>query len=354
MKKIPLILNKRQENILDLLSGGKPLKISGIISGLKTAYSGTSKITINRDLKTLIASGYVIKKGKARATVYEFSSSYNLLRSVEVKKYFSVPADKREAKEKFDFNIFSLLKNIFTGEEEKYLYSLNGEYRDNLKRISPAIAKNELERLIIELSWKSSRIEGNTYSLLETEVLIKEKKEAKGHNKEEAIMILNHKETLDYIINNKKIFNNVSTAKIEDIHYLLTKNLGIAKNLRKSAVGIVGTKYRPLDNQHEIREAMGKACGVINREKNHFAKALVLSLLIAYIQPFEDGNKRTSRLSANAVLLANNICLLSYRNVDEVEYKKAVILFYEQNNLSYFKRLFIEQSEFAVKNYFKA
>ena len=75
-------------------------------------------------------------------------------------------------------------------------------------------------------------------------------------------------------------------------------------------------------------------------------------LLIAYIQPFVDGNKRTSRMIGNAILLANNACPLSYRSINELEYKKAVLLFYEQNNLSYFKKLFIEQYEFVVGNYF--
>ena len=178
--------------------------------------------------------------------------------------------------------------------------------------------------------------------------------EAKGHKKEEAIMILNHKEALDYINQNKGTFLKISVSKIEDIHYLLTKKLGIARNLRKTAVGVTGTKYKPIDNNQQILDALSKACYLVNKEDNPFAKALILSLLTAYIQPFEDGNKRTSRLIANAILLAHDICPLSYRNVNEAEYKKAVVLFYEQNNLSYFKHLFIEQFEFAVDNYFKS
>ena len=346
-------MNKRQENILTLLEKEGALRISEIIQGLRVNYPKTSKITINRDLKELSVSNYVISKGKARATTYELSPYYNLIRPIEVVKYFIIEADKRTAKEKFDFNIFFLIGDVFTLEEKQYLSSLNNEYKKNLEKLSLTLQKKEFERLVIELSWKSSQIEGNTYSLLETEVLIKEKKEARGHKKEESIMILNHKETLDYIIKNKTYYNNITVAKIEDIHHLLTKDLGVARNLRKMAVGITGTRYRPLDNQHEIREVMEKMCGAVNKEKNPFGKALLLSILIAYIQPFEDGNKRTSRLAANAILLAHDICPLSYRNVDEVEYKKAVILFYEKNNISYFKKLFIEQFEFAVRNYFR-
>ena len=93
-------------------------------------------------------------------------------------------------------------------------------------------------------------------------------------------------------------------------------------------------------------------CHLVNKSKNVFEKAVLAMLLIAYIQPFVDGNKRTSRMIGNAILLANNACPLSYRNINEIEYKKAVLLFYEQNNLSYFKKLFIEQYEFVVENYF--
>ncbi|MEK7166883.1 MAG: Fic family protein, partial [Patescibacteria group bacterium] len=89
-----------------------------------------------------------------------------------------------------------------------------------------------------------------------------------------------------------------------------------------------------------------------NNLKDPFSKALILILLISYIQPFEDGNKRTSRLIGNAVFLANNICPLSYRSINEADYKKAIILFYEQNNVRFFKELFVNQFQFAVENYF--
>jgi len=347
------ILNKRQEIILSFLEQKGSLGVSAILRYLGSTFKDVSRITINRDIKSLINFGYVESDGLARATTYKLSSHYNLIHTVDVEKYFKVETDKRSVKEKFDFNIFSLLKNIFTRQEEARLRNLNGTYQKNIKIIPASRQKQEFERLIIELSWKSSQIEGNTYSLLETEALIKDKEEAEGHKKEEAVMILNHKEALDYINKNRADFSKITISKIEDVHYLLTKNLGITRNLRKTAVGIVGTKYRPLNNNYQIKEALEKTCDLVNEENNPFSKAVILSILIAYTQPFEDGNKRTSRLIANAVLLAHNICPLSYRNVNEAEYKKAVVLFYEQNNLAYFKQLFIEQFEFAIENYFK-
>ena len=93
---------------------------------------------------------------------------------------------------------------------------------------------------------------------------------------------------------------------------------------------------------------------IINKFNDPFAKALAAVAMISYIQPFEDGNKRTGRILGNAILLAHDVCPLSYRSVDELEYKKAILLFYEQNNLSYFKKLFMEQYEFAVNTYFLA
>ena len=124
------------------------------------------------------------------------------------------------------------------------------------------------------------------------------------------------------------------------------------KNLRKSLVRITGTNFKPLDNEIQIREALEKTCELVNQIKDIFEKAVILMLLIAYIQPFVDGNKRTSRLSGNAILQSFDSCPLSYRSLDEIEYKKAILLFYEQNNISYFKELFLKQFKFAVENYF--
>ena len=154
-------------------------------------------------------------------------------------------------------------------------------------------------------------------------------------------------------IQNKERFRKLNYSDIEYIHSVLTKKLGISKNIRNAPVGITGTKYKPLDNEHQIKEVMKKMVDLVNKKESFFEKAFLISILIAYIQIFEDGNKRTSRMISNAILLAHNSIPLSYRIVDIEEYKKVVILFYEINNISYFKQIFIEQFEDAVKNYFK-
>jgi len=144
----------------------------------------------------------------------------------------------------------------------------------------------------------------------------------------------------------------LTLKKLEELHAILTNNLGVNKGLRKSPVGIVGTNFKPLSNQLQIKDAIDKLITTINNTENIIEKALITVIMISYIQPFEDGNKRTGRILANAILFANGYCPLSYRSISESDYKKAVILFYENNSIDYFKELFVEQFKFAVEKYF--
>lgn len=165
-------------------------------------------------------------------------------------------------------------------------------------------------------------------------------------------MLLNHKEALDFIFANKDYLSPLSIQKIEDIHSLLIKDLGVDRNIRKGRVGISGTNYKPLDNEYQIREALGDMCELVNNRDSIFEKALLILVLISYIQPFVDGSKRTARIVSNAIFLEHGHCPISFRTVDAVDYKKAMLIFYEQNNVSAFKEIFTSQFEFAVKTYF--
>ena len=165
-------------------------------------------------------------------------------------------------------------------------------------------------------------------------------------------MLLNHKEAIDFIFENPDYLTPLTISGIEDIHSILIKELAIDRNIRKRRVGITGTNYKPLDNEYHIREALKEMCDLINIKENVFEKALLSLVLISYIQPFVDGNKRTARIVSNAVLVSYNYCPVSFRTVDSVDYKKAMLLFYEQNNISEFKEVFINQFEFAVNTYF--
>ena len=240
----------------------------------------------------------------------------------------------------------------FSQEETERLARLHADFSVRIARLSPDARAKEMERLGIDLSWKSSQIEGNTYTLLETERLLKDKREAEGKKREEAVMLLNHKEALRFLLEEPDYLSPLSVRRIEDVHSLLIGGLGVDRNIRAHRVGITGTNYRPLDNDFQIREAMEDMCALVNGKPDVFEKALLVLVLISYIQPFMDGNKRTARIVSNAVFLANGYCPLSFRSVRPDEYREALLLFYEQNNLSAFKRLFIEQVAFAVNTYF--
>jgi Fic family protein len=270
-------------------------------------------------------------------------------------QYFEKEVDEREIKSSYNFMLIKDILNevtLFTPVEIQHLNHLQETFRIKSQELTEDGFKKEMERLAIDLSWKSSQIEGNTYSLLETERLLKEKETAQGKTKDEAIMLLNHKEALDFIVNNPDYIEPLTISRIEDIHSILIKDLGVDRNFRKSRVGISGTNYKPLDNEFQIKEAIEEMCELINHRQNIFEKALLLLVLLSYIQPFTDGNKRTARIISNAILIKNEYCPISFRTVDSIEYKKAMLLFYEQNNIWAFKEIFINQFEFAVNTYF--
>jgi Fic family protein len=242
--------------------------------------------------------------------------------------------------------------SVFTNPELAFLNSLQEKFTSNAAQLSTSEYKNEMERLAIDLSWKSSQIEGNTYSLLETERLLKDKETAAGKTKDEATMLLNHKDALDFIIEHPDYIHPLSVSSIEDIHSILIKELDITRNIRNRRVGISGTNYKPLDNEYQIKEALNDMCTIVNSKENVFEKALLALVLISYIQPFADGNKRTARIISNAILMNNHYCPISFRTIDSLEYKKAMLIFYEQTNINPFKKIFIGQFEFAVNTYF--
>jgi Fic family protein len=349
-------LTHRQGMILNFITKYGPVANNEIGKYIAEKRDNVNRSTIVRDLDVLVGEKYIIKTGQGRNTKYTVKDNNYLTQFIDPKEYFSVDFRKREIKKTFNFKIFQLLLDsaILALEEISELEKMNQrEYIEKVADTSIGLLRREIERLLIDFSWKSSQIEGNTYSMMETEALIKEKFKAKGHTKEEVNMIIGHKNALEYVLENKKEFKNITVAKLENIHKLLVNDLGIAKNIRQRLIGIGGTRYRPLDNECQIKEALENVCQFVNNDKIHpLVKAMMSILLISYIQPFEDGNKRTARLIGNAILLAHNYCPLSYQTVDVMEYKKAVLLFYEQNNISYFKKIFLEQFDFAVNEYF--
>ena len=341
-----------QVEILQILHHSPSLSRVEIAASLKDA---PNERTLKRIIAELVQKGDIVVEGKGKATRYSLSAQAHLMMPLDIDTYFLNDVDDRKVQESFNFQLIKEILphvTLFTEEEIERLESAHKTFLNNMSTLSEVEYRKEMERLGVDLSWKSSQIEGNTYSLLETERLLKEKLTAQGKTKEEAVMLLNHKDALDFILDYPDYLKELTVRRLEDIHGILTKELGVGNGIRKRRMGITGTNYRPLDNEFQIREALEDTCQLINGKENIFEKALLALMLLSYIQAFTDGNKRTARISSNAILLAWGYCPISFRTVDSVDYKKAMLMFYEQNNIAAFKQIFIEQYEFAVKNYF--
>ena len=314
-----------------------------------------SPATVKRILAGLVESGQAVVIGQGRATRYSVSAQAHVTMPLNIDTYFEKETDERIVQTDFNFELINDILpkvELFTPQEKEQLDALQAQFTKNIKDITPTEYRKEMERLGIDLSWKSSQIEGNTYSLLETEKLLKEKQTAQGKTKEEAVMLLNHKDARDYILEEPEHLKELTIRRIEELHTLLVKELDVDKGIRRRRIGVIGTNYRPLDNEFQIREALEDSCRLINGKESVFEKALLALVLISYIQAFSDGNKRTARMTSNAILIANRYCPISFRTVDSVDYKKAMLIFYEQNNISAFKKIFIDQFAFAVGTYF--
>ncbi len=343
---------KMDNTIIDFIKRNTNCSSTEILQGIAEK---KSIATVKRFLSKSIAEKLIISTGQGKATRYSLSPYYMLFQHIDMERYYEREIDERTINENFNFSLITDILpqvSLFMKEEMDKLNELQKVYTKNKSELSDLEYKKELERLAIDLSWKSSQIEGNTYSLLETERLLRERETAQGKSKEEADMLLNHKDTINFILKNPDYLFPLTISKIEDIHSMLVKELGVERNLRKRRVGISGTNYRPIDNEFQIREALLEMCTLINGKKSVFEQAFLALILISYIQPFVDGNKRTARIVSSAILTNNNYCPISFRTVDSVDYKKAMLLFYEQNNVTAFKNVFIEQFEFAVSTYF--
>lgn len=343
--------NPRSE-LIEVIRENPLQSSSEIFSRLK---AGIAYATAKRLLRQLLTENVIVSSGRGKATKYEIGPAYSLLHPIDVERYFEKEQDERTIKDGFQLTLISDIlgrAQLFTADEQASLQLLHERFRKNIADLTSNAYNKEMERLAIDLSWKSSQIEGNTYTLLETERLLTEKETAEGKPKDDAVMLLNHKEALNFVLAHPDYVVPLTVRSIEDIHSLLVKDLGVDRNIRQRRVGISGTNYRPPDNEFQIKEALSGMCGLVNEKADVFEKALLTLVLLSYIQAFVDGNKRTARIVSNAVLIANGYCPISFRTVDSIDYKKAMLIFYEQNNIQPFKRIFLDQYEFAVNSYF--
>jgi fido (protein-threonine AMPylation protein) len=314
-----------------------------------------SAATLKRDMAQLCKMGFFEKLGANKNARYRLTAIGALFAPLNAKKYCAKDPDLRPAQKSYVFDYFSNMpSNFFSADELAKLQLATQKFITKSEGQSEGLRIKELERFIIEFAWKSSKIEGNTYSLLDTERLIRDGIEASGHSSEEKSMILNHKLALQYAMEKKGEYMNIDLRKMAVLHQFIVKDLAIADGIRSRMVGITGCVYKPLSIKTQIEEALMQLCATINRAENPYTKALLALAGISYIQPFEDGNKRTARLLSNAILLHHDCASLSFRSTDEADYKEATLVFYEKNCISPLKKIFLEQYFFACENYLKS
>ena len=336
----------RQSQILYAISRHGPIGITKIG---KWVAGDISRPTLSRYIKELRNHNLITATGLARAVKYSVARSTVRAYDFDTGVYES--NDTATAQTLFNHNLFDSYETVFSDDEIKKLDEVTRQYRVWKEKTPPEYQALAYERCAIEFSWKSSRIEGNTYSLLETEALIKNKVEAEGKPHDDATMILNQKKVFDMIISGA-FPDPLSVQTLTDMHKMLVADLRIPNDLRIAQVGITGTNYVPLQIQSQIREALERLLGLTKKTDAPFQAALFLLAGIAYIQPFADGNKRTSRHMANAILYKNNMSPVAWRTVDEIAYKKCVIAFYELGNIRPLALLWLENYIETAKTFF--
>jgi hypothetical protein len=222
------------------------------------------------------------------------------------------------------------------------------------ERAAGTYARQILNRLLVDLSWASSRLEGNTYTRLDTQNLIEFGMQAAGKDQLEAQMILNHKAAIEMLVENaEEIGFNAYTFC--NLHAQLSENLladpGASGRIRTIPVDITGTVYQPLAIPQQIEEFFRQVLTKADAITDPFEQAFFIMVHIPYLQPFEDVNKRVSRLGANIPLIRGNLAPLSFVDVPERSYVDAVLSVYELNRIELLVDVFTWAYERSCQRY---
>jgi Fic family protein len=305
--------------------------------------------TIWRALKKLVEEGRLEVTGKGRAT------GYRLAGASVVRAYLRTPYNRRKPA--------SYNKEFLDRYVPGKTFYLDAADRQKLKEIGrpdtvplPAgtYARRILETLLVDLSWASSRMEGNTYDILQTEQLIRFGQEASGKDRKEAVMILNHKEAIQYVVENIPDIS-IGRPDMFGIHALLADGLladpAMAGRLRRTSVGITHSRYRPLGDQFEIEGEFDILLQKAAAVADPFEQSFFLLVHIPYLQAFDDVNKRTSRIASNIPLLKADLAPMSFLTMNDRDYIDGLIGIYELNNVSLLREAYIDAYLASAENY---
>ena len=331
--------------VLQLLSQeAAPISLPNLLNKLGPIFK---ERTIRRWLNEMVHEGLVEKTGKKRGMKY--CAVQKNLKNFASKSINAIDYVKKPLYER---NPTSYNNEWFNSYQPNSSFYLSEDLREKLRKAGsrannhqPAgtYAHQIFNRLLIDLSYNSSRLEGNTYSLLDTEKLIFSGAGAEGKLDEEGIMILNHKEAIRYLVENAFRLK-INEQTICTLHYLLSDGLVEAKDagkVRDHGVRITGSTYMPYEDPKMLQFQLKQITDKANRIKDSFEQSFFLLVHISYLQAFSDVNKRTARLSANIPFIVSNLVPLSFNDVEKNDYTSAMIAIYELQDIHPLADLFV-------------
>jgi Fic family protein len=341
--------------------------------------SPLNKRTLQRRLAKLVEEGRIERKGKGTQTRYHSIQAdaaaaaaqnahpadtedpkltLSLKASpegVEIFKAVSRPRQERKP--------VSYIRGFLDAYRPNETFYLPAKMREELAaigrvtdRIEPAgtYARQILDRLLIELSFHSSRLEGNRYSLLETKQLIEAGRTATGKAAEETQMIINHKGAIEFLVNSADMIG-IDKLTVQNLHAILSDNLlgdpEASGRLRRKAVEIGGSVYTPLAVPQIVEELFIQVLNTANQIRDPFEQSFFLLVHLPYLQPFDDVNKRVSRLSANIPLIRNNLKPLSFVDLSKSDYAAGLLGVYELNRIELLRDVFVWAYKRSAEHY---
>lgn len=343
-----------------------------------------SRRTLIRRLNALVDQGRLRRRGEGRALIYVLpSEAPGTTAGVEARAEMTLPAVQLTAEAETYVPLSDAGREVRNyvrqpiqqrkpvGYNRDFVESyrpnetfyLPADIREHLGRIGrppgaerPAgtYARDILNRLLIDLSWASSRLEGNTYTRLDTENLIEKGQAAAGKDRREAQMILNHKAAVELLVQNaEEIGFNAFT--FFNLHALLSENLlpnpKDSGRIREAIVDIDGTVFHPLAIPQQIEDYFRRILDNAGAIGDPFEQAFFIMVQIPYLQPFIDVNKRVSRLGANISLIQRNLCPLSFVDVPERAYVEGALGVYELNRVELLRDVFVWAYERSCQRY---
>jgi len=310
------------------------LNSNNTASQISSLMPGTNIRSIQRALSRLTELELITRIGTNNP---KYTVNYDKLLDFKIAEKLLL--DENRPVSLFNHELLNWFLNISSNELELIFEKF---ISNHLSEIHPgSMTPKELEYLTIELSWKSSALEGNTYTLLDTQLLLMEGIKAKNRTEFETQMILNHKNSIAFIVENKELFNRkIKFSTVEELHRIISNNLGIESGIRKKLVKITASNYEPLSNPHQLRKKADDLLEIIDKSKNPYIRSLLALSLLPYLQLFEDGNKRTGRMLANAILISSVGKGFSLRKTDTRKLALAYLAFYEFNSIASLSMIF--------------